>query len=229
MFIVERVISILAPHICVGCGEEGSILCDWCAPDFATPLPSRCYRCKTQIENSLVCKKCRRESSLKHVWVRTEYAGASKRLIYDFKFERKQAAARPLARLAAECLPHLPPDTLVVHVPTASHRVRQRGYDHAQLLAQALARDQNLSHMSVLARVGRTRQVGSTRLQRLHQLKESFRVAKPQSLEGASILLVDDIVTTGGTLEAAARCLKQSGVKQVDAVAFASKELSGSK
>lgn len=73
MFIVERLLSVLAPHQCMVCGDEGSVVCDWCLPDFALPLPSRCYACKVATPDSQVCKKCRRTSKLKHVWVRAEY------------------------------------------------------------------------------------------------------------------------------------------------------------
>lgn len=224
MFILERLVSTIAPHVCLRCGDEGAVVCDWCLPDFATPLPSRCYKCRAQSINSLVCGKCRRESRLKHVWVRTSYEGLAKQLIHDFKFVRKQAADQPLARLTAECLPFLPSEVIVTHVPTASKRIRQRGYDHARLLARALAHGHKLTYLPLLTRAGSARQVGSTRGARLVQLSDAFRIMQTDRIRGASVLLVDDIVTTGGTLEAAARCLKQGGANQVDAVVFAQRE-----
>jgi ComF family protein len=158
------------------------------------------------------------------VWVRTSYEGLAKQLIHDFKFSRKQAAARPLARMTVECLPFLPPDTIVTHVPTATSRIRQRGYDHAQEFARALAHEHKLTYLPLLARSGKTRQVGSTRKERLTQLDNAFMIIRPQPIKGASILLVDDIVTTGGTIGAVARCLKLAGASQVDAVMFAQKD-----
>ena len=133
----------------------------------------------------------------------------------------------PISRwfvLTAECLPFLPGEVIVTHVPTASKRIRQRGYDHAQLLARALVREHKLTYLPLLTRAGSARQVGSTRGTRLVQLSDAFRIIQTDRIRGASVLLVDDIVTTGGTLEAAARCLKQSGANQIDAVAFAQKE-----
>lgn len=224
MFILERLISAIAPHVCLRCGAEGAVVCDWCLPDFATPLPARCYRCKVQTQNSLVCKKCRHDSRLKHVWVRTGYERLAKQLIRDFKFGRKQAAAQPLACLTGECLPFLSRDTVVTHVPTATTRIRQRGYDHAQLFARALARECNLPYVPLLARTGKIRQVGSTRKERLTQLDNAFTVARPAAARAASILIVDDIVTTGGTIEAVARTLRRAGAAQVDAVLFAQKD-----
>ncbi len=222
MFIMERLLSLVAPHSCLVCEAEGQVVCDWCLPELAPSLPARCYRCKAQTENSLVCGKCRRESRFKHVWVRTAYEGAAKQLVYDLKFERKQAAALPLARLTAEALPYLPPNTIVAHVPTVTSRARQRGYDHAELLAKALAKELGLSHIGLLARLGKARQVGAKRAVRLTQLKDAFCLIKP--MPSAPILLVDDLVTTGGSLEAATACLKQGGAKLVDGAVFAQKE-----
>ena len=224
MFLTEKLISLVAPHYCIVCGDEGAVVCEWCMPDFATPLPSRCYACKSQTDDSLVCKKCRKTSRIKRAWVRTSYEGNPKQLIHDFKFERKTAAALPAARLLAETLPYLTPDTLITHIPTAPDRVRQRGYDHAKLLAEALARELGLKHTILLIRLTRTRQVGAKRKKRLSQMQNAFRSVNSTELQKATVLLVDDLVTTGATIESAAKCLKTAGAKTVNAAVFAQKQ-----
>lgn len=200
------------------------MVCAWCLPDLAAPMPARCYRCKIQASESRVCDPCRRGNRLQHVWVRASYEDDVKRLIHGFKFERKQAACEPIVRLMTEALPYFPSDTLVVHVPTATSRARQRGYDHAELIAKALAAELGLEHAPLLRRIGQARQVGSKRAERLEQLERAFRPAKSGPIEQARILLVDDLVTTGGTLQSAARALYRAGAKTVDAVVFAQKE-----
>ncbi len=223
MRLLERTIGLLAPHTCLRCDEEGSILCDWCLPDAIQPIPERCYRCKQFSPDSQVCSRCRRTSRLAHVWVRGNYDGLAKKLVYKLKYERASATARPMAKLMTEIVPWLNTDTLVVHIPTATSRRRLRGYDHAELIAKEIARERGLAHASLLARQGQSRQVGARRNERLKQLQESFYVRNLARLNKASILLVDDIVTTGGTLEAAASVLKKAGARNIDAIVLAQK------
>jgi phosphoribosylpyrophosphate synthetase len=94
--------------------------------------------------------------------------------------------------------------------------------DHAEYISRKLAHNSNLNFQKILGRHGNARQVGATREVRLKQLQGAFYV-KNSNINDKHILLVDDIVTTGGTLEAAAKVLRQAGAKQVDAVVFAQK------
>lgn len=219
---MERLIASVAPHVCLACGDEGAVLCDWCLGDYVVPTPARCYNCMSYSADSKVCVACRRKSRIGHVWVRTDYDVAAKALIYVYKFGRKQAAARPVARLMRQSLPYMRTDTIVTHIPTASGRVRQRGYDHAQLLAQELATQLALPYRPLLRRVTQTRQVGAKRSVRLEQMRHAFTCVDTH-VSKSKVLLVDDLVTTGATLEAAAAQLRSAGVRRIDAVVFAQK------
>jgi ComF family protein len=115
--------------------------------------------------------------------------------------------------------------TVVVPVPTATDRRRRRGYDQATLIARALARRQDLAHVPCLRRLGRAHQVGAGRAQRLAQLAGAFVVVRPDRIRGKHVVLVDDVITTGATFEAAARALHQAGAARVSAVTFARAEL----
>lgn len=223
MTFVERLVDVFAPHYCISCSNEGTVVCDWCFPDFASPIPSRCFLCKAVSIDSKVCQKCQPKVKLKHVWVRTFYEGNAKQLIHDFKFERKRAASEPIARLMKQSLPFFGPKTIITHIPTATRRVRKRGYDHAELIALELSNQLSLTRRKLLYRTTQTRQVGSKRDQRIQQMKQAFVCANREITFGSSILLVDDLATTGATLGAAALCLKQAGAKSISAVVFAQK------
>jgi ComF family protein len=198
-------------------------VCELCAEDAFEVVPDRCYRCLAMSRDSAVCVKCRRQSPLKNVWVATEYDGIAKRLVRLLKFERAKAAHEPIAAHITGILPYFAPKTIVVHIPTATSRQRGRGYDQAQLIAKQVALQKGVSYEVLLTRLGQTRQVGATRKQRYEQMTSTFRILKPETIVGAHILLIDDILTTGATLEAAAKVLKQAGAKQVSAAVFAQK------
>ena len=86
-----------------------------------------------------------------------------------------------------------------------------------------MARVNRWLQVSPVIRVGQTHQFGATRHQRLEQLERAFLVTNPTDVKNKHILLVDDVLTTGATLETLARVLKSAGAKQVDAVVFAQK------
>jgi ComF family protein len=148
----------------------------------------------------------------------TAYEALAKDLIWQLKFHGAQAAARIMAECMAPLL--LSDDTAVlVPVPTATSRARGRGYDQAKLLARELARQTGLSYADCLRRSGQTHQVGASRDRRLEQLQAAFRVKDLRPAD--TIILVDDVLTTGATLEAAAITLKQAGACTVEAAVFA--------
>lgn len=204
---IDRILAILAPHDCLSCGTEGNLFCQNCL--FALPSVSL-----KQLANP----------DLEFVGSATTYEGAAKDLIWKLKSSGAQEAARIMAR---SMLPLLPTheNLLVVPVPTATTRIRQRGYDQALLLAKEISRQSRLPWFKVLVRHGQAHQVGAGREQRVHQLSTAFRVKNVQRVKDANIILIDDVVTTGATLETAAKLLKQAGAAHVDAITFAQPQL----
>lgn len=221
MTLIERLAGLLAPHHCLCCGVTGELLCAWCQPEAFVALPSRCFRCHAATTDCAVCPKCRRAVPLRHVWVASEYDGTAKRLLHLLKFEHTRAAARPAAAALEATLPYLDDQVLVTHIPSATSRIRVRGYDQSALLAKRLALRLNCHHVTLLTRHGQSRQVGAKREQRLKQLDGAFQPRRPELIKNAHIILIDDVVTTGATLTEAAKVLKVAGAKTVDAAVFA--------
>lgn len=221
MKLLDNLLDVIAPYNCLGCGLEGSLLCQKCKPKACTVIPSRCYRCKKLSQDFAICSNCRKVSNLKHVWVRTDYNELAKNLVYTMKFRSARDSAEVIADLMASCLPTLPDSTIICPIPTAAVRKRQRGFDHANLIAKNIAARKGLQYKDALGRHGNIRQLGSSRQERLKQLEHVFFTKK--DIKNKQILIVDDVVTTGGTIEAAARTLREAGASRVDAVIFAQK------
>ena len=223
MFVLERLIGVIAPHYCLACGGEGDLVCNNCASAVAIPLPSRCYVCKATTDDFVVCDRCRVKSHLRHVWISAQYSGLAKQLVQVYKFERGQEGAKFISKSMANVLPLINQRAILVPIPTATSRQRVRGYDHTKLLAKEVSELTGLPYESMLGRLGQSRQVGTNRRDRLTQLSSAFYIKHPERVRGESIILVDDIVTTGGTLESIAKILKQAGAKSVNAIIFAQK------
>lgn len=219
MNILETTLSLIAPHRCVGCGQKGYVLCDVCIQERISVAPSRCYRCHKATRQYQTCPSCRSSVHLSHVWVVTHYEGLAKEALERLKFQRASAASIDIGRSIASLLPLLPPSTLITHAPTAHTRIRQRGFDQAELIARSVAKRQGLTYSALYDRLSSTRQLGSTREQRIAQAKTAFRVR--QELSGRDILIIDDVTTSGATLESLARLAKDAGASSVMAAVFA--------
>jgi predicted amidophosphoribosyltransferase len=149
------------------------------------------------------------------------------------KFGRTSAAAESIALAMAARLQLPSPlplaessvvrggPLLVTWIPTATARVRARGYDQSRQIARSLARQIGCPIAPLLARSGQQRQVGHSRAERLAQLQAAYRPVKPWLIDGKDILLVDDVFTTGATLSAAAEQLHAAGARSVHAYVFA--------
>jgi ComF family protein len=204
MSFIDTMLAKIAPHDCLGCGAEGRLLCRKCQASLP-PAPRL-----SSVEGA----------DLDAVSAAVIYQGIAKNLVWKLKSSGAQAAAVVMAEIMLPLIKNHKRVTLV-SVPTATSRVRQRGYDQSRLLGRALARQAGLPWMNCLARIGQTHQVGANREQRRQQLHDAFRVAQKRLVTGKHLILVDDVVTTGSTLEAAAKILKEAGAIRVDALTFA--------
>lgn len=135
-------------------------------------------------------------------------------LLDAYKFEHVRAAHRIFAELLDEALPILPPETVVVPLPTIAPHIRQRGYDHTRLIARTFAKRRKLRVETDLRRVGKSKQLGASRRERTQQAKSAYRVTKKLD-DAVPYLLLDDVFTTGASLHYAAEALRGAGAREV--------------
>jgi ComF family protein len=219
--LLTPLLSLLAPHDCVGCGAEGKLLCADCLAGLPAAEP-RCYSCQLAVSGWFTCAECTDYSSIWAVHAAVRYDGLAKDVIWKLKFGRARAAAGEIGCILADATaPYSLQDVIVTHVPTATSRVRQRGYDQAALIARAFAARQHLPYSPLLARQGSRKQVGASRTVRSVQLDGAFRPVRQKYIRGAHIILVDDVITTGATLQSAAATLRAAGARRIEALVFA--------
>lgn len=149
--------------------------------------------------------------------------GPARRLVHRLKYGDAPELARPMGRWMARAGAELLAEAdVVAPVPLHRRRLFLRRFNQAALLAQAIARDAGLPlDVASLARVKATRpQVGMSHDERARNVHGAFRAA-PGAFAGARVLLVDDVATTGATLNACARAALRGGAREVDALVFA--------
>lgn len=188
-----------------------------------------CSVCNAETESGVFCPKCRSANlllepmpGLKHLdgaVMGYKYDGALKDMLHKLKFEGERKFLQPLAEEAAFLAQAYSESgfDMVVSVPTDAVRRRQRGFDIPEsIFAQALA-VKGAWKPQVLARIRATApQYGLTPDKRRSNVRGCFKVQG--DVRGAKILLVDDILTTGATLEEAAKTLKNAGAKSIYAL-----------
>jgi ComF family protein len=206
---------------CVVCGERGSEGRDLCAACHAA-LPwhgPACVRCALPLPQAGMCGNClQHPPALDATQAAFDYAFPLDRLLPRLKFHGDFAAGRVLAQAMAERGALLPRPDAMVPVPLHRARLRQRGYDQALELATPLAHALRLPLLAnaLQRRKTTTAQSRLDAAARQRNLRDAFVVAGSTTLP-AHVVLVDDVMTTGATLHAAARALRKAGVQRVDA------------
>lgn len=227
MLPLDFLLSFFAPHHCLKCSKEGSLCCQNCltsiSRDKHKPL---CYKCERKTTRKLnICPECRVDQHLDGVYWFSDYSEElSSKLIKSLKFDLIYEAHRPMASGISDLLQEaslLDQDLIVCAVPTANRRVRNRGWDQAKLVAKAVAKRQKLPYKTLLVRSSSFDQIGASKKDREESSRHFFKAHRKSLISGSIIVLVDDVLTTGSTLNSAARILKQAGAKEVYGVAFA--------
>jgi predicted amidophosphoribosyltransferase len=203
MDLVGLASSLLAPPLCAACGRgcrADAVLCTRCSRALAAVRPLSAGG----------------PQGIDRVWSSAPHEGVARSMVGALKFRR----LLPVAEVMAERIRWLVPGHLlggaVVSVPAAPARYRRRGFDPAGELGAALASRLGTEPVACLARRGSGHQVGRRRAERIGHPPRIEAIAEGPR----SVLLVDDVLTTGATLTACAAALRGAGAKRVVAVTF---------
>lgn len=184
-------------------------------------IDSLCLRCGLPLPaTARACGRCvRRPPAFERSWPAFAYAGVLERLVHRFKFHRDLAAGRVLASLAARRLAAMGAHRPQALVPVPLHWRRQlwRGFNQSRMLADDLSRQ--LGGIPLAPLLSRSRatpaQSGLPAASRGANVRGAFRARRP-GCRLRHVAVVDDVMTTGTTLDACARALRQAGVARVD-------------
>lgn len=208
----------LFPPECVQCGEPGTSWCHNCQKKIEVVQKIVCPICGTPGITNGVCVQCKQHPPDMD-WLRSwaVYNETLKTFIHALKYKNNRSLASTFANAIAEVYKNNPyPIDFITVVPLSKKRTRQRGYNQVALIAKALQSKINLKFQPKAIR--RTRntetQVGKTARERAINVIGAFR-ANPMLVQDKSILILDDVYTTGATLKACTNALKIAGASRI--------------
>ncbi len=220
--LLNPLLNLLFPPRCVTCHREGEWFCPACRSHVEFIDPPLCERCGRPLSNT-ECRFCL-EFPLQIDGLRAVafFDGVTREAIHSFKYQHRPELASSFGVMLIDYLRAHPLDfDLLIPIPLHHERERWRGYNQALLLAREIALHQNIALW--YNGVERTRatlaQVGLDTRARRENVRDAF--AANEGVAGARVLLIDDVCTTGATMNACAVALKHCGARSVWGLALA--------
>jgi ComF family protein len=211
-------IGLLFPPRCGGCLAPGSLWCEACRAAVQWIAPPWCEKCGQMLAADQLCTSCRAHPlQIEKIRSVALFEGVLRQAIHRFKYERLSGLAEPFGEmLAAYWRAEQLAADWVIPVPLHSSRERDRGYNQSELLARQLARRVNAPLSGKGLRRTRATAVQMTldAAQRRENVAGAFECVEPR-VRGARVMIVDDVSTTGATLEACAQAVLKAGAASV--------------
>jgi ComF family protein len=221
-----KLLNILFPIECAGCGKEDTWLCPDCLSKLPFAKNSACFFCGKENDSGATCPVCAANHNLDGVFVSAEYSDRIvgqliKKLKYSFARELGDTLGEIICRswtkiAEEEKLRGLVwPDFIVMPIPLHKKRFNWRGFNQSAVIAKHFADRFGLTYEDLLIRTKyKTPQAKLDGAQRKNNIIGCFTVDS-KKISGKNILLIDDVATTGSTLDEAAKTLKSAGASKV--------------
>ena len=216
------VLDLVYPPACSLCGEGGAFLCNACEAGLPRADGNRCPRCWLPLHTP----HCDPAPSFRAMRSRYRYQDEVRKLVHNLKFGHQSSLAEPLGALIANEIANagLEADALVP-VPLHWRRLWARRFNQSASLAQAVSAATSVPVLhTALKRVKPTaHQVGLSQAERASNVQGAFRVPDEgkAAIAGRRLMLMDDVLTSGATVEACTRALLRAGAANVDVLVFA--------
>lgn len=218
-YLKDTALDLFFPRRCVGCGRMGEFICSECRRKLLRLAPPLCPKCGKPQPSGLLCANCWREpGKIDGIRSVSPFDGTMRQAIYELKYHNLKAISVTLAELLADYLKVNPlPGEVLVPVPLHSKRLKERGYNHSALLSRELGKLTNLTVVdNCLVRLKHSlpQARAATVTERRLNVLDAF-YCRNTRLREKRVLLIDDVCTSGATLEACAVALKDAGAVSV--------------
>jgi ComF family protein len=217
-------LDLIYPPRCAVCGTGGVFLCERCSEALPRADGPRCSRCWLPLRGPECFACAQHPPHLERLRSAFRYEAGVIHLVHAFKFGGQSSLAPSLGALLADAYDRHALETgVIVPVPLTGSRRRIRGYNQALLMANELSSRTGVPVAEALRRTGHsTTQAGSASAEeRRRNVEGVFSLARGHEVAGARVLLIDDVATTGATLDACASVLLESGARAVSGLTLA--------
>ena len=218
-------LNLLFPQWCIGCGKEGDFICYSCRSSLPRIMPPLCPRCGRPQPSGILCPGCISwQAAIDGIRSPFRFDGVIRQATHQLKYRNLRALAKPLARMLNDYLTANPvPAEALVPVPLHRKRLRERGYNQSRLLVGEMGK---LTGLPVVADclIRQHYALPQARTATVDERQSNVAGAfacRDNRLRNKVVLLIDDVATSGATLDACAAALKASGAASVWGLTFA--------
>ncbi len=190
--------------------------------DIIFESPYKCIVCN-EVEADGICNEC-----IKTIHLCTEdeyygyYKGALKKLIYLFKFKKDFLAGDILVNMLETKIKNIDKDYILTYIPIGKESMKKRGFNQCEYIAKKLSKKLDLGYKETIIQCKDTKiQKELSRSERRENIKDSFKVKDVNYIKGKKFILIDDVVTTGATIEEGVKVLKENGAIKIKILTIA--------
>jgi len=215
-------LDLIFPKFCVGCNLEGEWICQNCHNKIVMVATQVCPDCNRISAHGRYCVKCRKKHRLSGIIVITYYEeGPIKEAIHNLKYNNVTELGDFLGKMMVgplkDNLNIINDKVILTAVPMHFLRQAQRGYNQSEILANIIGNELKIEkNFKIIKKFRKTKsQVKFSGKKRRENLKNSFKIIDKNTVKNRTVIIVDDVTTTGATLEECAKVLREAGVKRV--------------
>ncbi len=232
----DNVVEAVFPYRCISCGLilDSEYLCRKCLTQIPIRKTLECIGCKRPVKGGETCRLCRKSFFIDQLYICSDYDNpVVKKSIAVFKYQFIPEMSLPLVGIILKYAKQIQrlkklsifgDNPFLISVPLHSRRLNWRGFNQSELISSQLASELKLPTNSELIERNRytlTQVDLEDRELRLNNIKDCFKVIETDKIKGRKMLLIDDVCTTGGTLNECAKVLKSAGAEKVSALVIA--------
>jgi len=209
--------DLIFPKRCINCKKEGQYLCEDCLSLIEINPFNYCLCEKLERRNK--CEACKNKN-LDRILSATAFKGIAKEAIHKLKYGHLEELSLPLTLLILNYLQNIDcqinNDFIVIPIPMHPKKKRRRGFNQSEEMAKIISKSTGIPLSTTLIKIKETKpQMELNRIERIENIKNCFIVRDKKEIENKTILLLDDVYTTGSTMEECAKILKENNAKEV--------------